>query len=1504
MNFKAPLLFLLLVASAAVGRGVDNVRKPIFTADSTAIYDYKIDPIIATYIADDSTQAQRDKAAQLDQKVREENLTIMSLNQLTYVTLPVGIQKQIGPLEYTIIISSIESTPAGSFLEAYFMFEIPSTGDKIAFRGSKIPYSDNSGFSGRGRLELIGDYHIVINSSTLLTLVGKGNSFVEFDCDGFAGMGLEANIEFSRDLIVPEDARGEVIPAPARVTTNFVTQIQNWNDILIQINLPTFQVNGLKDVSFTVQNAALDWSDLMNPAGMVFPDGYVSPFLAAGQPSLWQGIYIQHLDVKLPKAFSKSDTMRVAIGVQNMLLDEQGFTGKVFAQDVLSRGNMSGWAFTIGTVSLDVVVNQVRSFEIGGKLTVPQLKTADKTKPASFDYLAHVGADGNFLFAISVPKEGLAMEAFAADVKLFEGSAFTVVERNDKFYPTALLNGELTIKGPKANFNNISFQGLRISTEEPKFDIQYVGFGNSGNQKVSKFPVVIKGISVRKNNDKFGLAVDLVVNIGGSPEEGGFGGGGEVIVWAKQESVEVKDAEGVVMGTDKEWKLDRVEIGGITVSVSKPNAFELSGSIQFFDGDQVYGDGFKGAISGSIGKVGGLSVKALFGTTGEFRYWYADAMVKLPTRVPIIPPVVFANSFGGGFYYKMKQTDQRPASTVALAGENPSVYYIPDKNSMGIKAVMQIEAANKAAMNGMVALELMMNRHGGINSITLSGNANFMSFAELLESELKDVAGGMAGGRLSEKLAKFAGGQVRGAMLLKFDNVNDVFHGNIEVFIHVAGGIVKGVGANSRAGWAVIHFEKNDWYIHIGTPTDPIGLEVAKVFQAKSYFMLGKNLPGSPPPPPQVTEILGPVDLDYMRDMNALQSGAGFAFGLHFLMDTGDLTFLMFYGRFAAGTGVDFMLKNYGTDYHCQGSSEPFGINGWYANGQAYAFVMGKIGIKVKLKFYKGNFDIISIGAAAVLQAKGPNPFWMKGIVGGNYSILGGMIKGKCRFEMEIGKKCIPVGEQNVLADQQMIAEISPAEGTQKVDVFTNPQVAFNIPVGQEFHITDADNRNHVYRARLDKFELFESGKKLDGSVQWNEDKTVAVFDGLEILPGESNIQVKVKLLFEERKNGSWTAVFFQGVPVDEVRAITFQTDKAPDYIPKHNVLASYPVEGQLNFLPREYSRGVIQLRDGQSYLFADNLLWTQKIRMTNVSNGAYVESALQYQPSEKKVVFDLPLGFVNSVIYDFEVLNVPKHIQALDANVKNIESQIDAQNEDVAILTTKDIAEDISRLEAKTLYKLRFRTSRYNTFSEKVSSITFGQTLREQVGMNVFRLLADMSGGEKFDDFEAGYDPHVSLVKTVANLIGNNWYDNIAYPMVYDGYPLRGNLYFTQRVPEELGVPPVKAIEIQVGLFASTRLAQDQISVSVSSMSNYRMRYEVGVVACQDFRNLQSRVANLLSTNPSLANERFSRLFASRSPWIRYGAYNVSLNYTVPGFNTTSSTVNVQLFNRMPDND
>lgn len=669
--------------------------------------------------------------------------------------------------------------------------------------------------------------------------------------------------------------------------------------------------------------------------------------------------------------------------------------------------------------------------------------------------------------------------------------------------------------------------------------------------------------------------------------------------------------------------------------------------------------------------------------------------------------------------------------------------------------------------------------------------------------------------------------------------------------------------------------------------------------------MLGKNLPGSPPPPSQVSEILGDIDLDYMRDLNALESGMGIALGLHFLVDTGDLRFLMFYGRFSAGTGLDFMLKDYGNEYHCAGSSGAMGINGWYANGQAYAFVMGKIGVKVDLRFYKGSYDILSIGAAAVLQAKGPNPFWMKGTVGGYYKILGGLVKGKCRFEVTVGKECKPVAEQNLLEEVNLIADITPRNGSSDVSVFTAPQLVFNIPVGEVFEITDMEGRTHHFRAVLDDFTVSEGTRPVQGRLNWNAERDVVIFDSPDLLPGQKKIHAKARLTFEEKINGRWTKVKFAGSIVTERAETSFETGKAPDFIPESNVAYSYPLPNQLNFLPQEHNRGFIQLIEGQPYLFKSTDAWTQKIRMTNVSTGSYLETGLTYNARTRQVAFAIPAGFENSATYKLQVINIPRQKSELDANVRAVEThlKLDA-SAGTATLNTRSAEGDANILELRAIYESPFRTSRYNTFPEKMRSVTFTPVIRLSPEVNVFQLTSYLKGDEFFEGTELNGAPALPpLIRLEALLQGNRWYDDYVYPLVYEGYPLLGWMTISRPKPELLGIPPVRDLYFQ-NIQAEKSGARGFNTLYSSAFTNELLVYNLGQSVASDFRDLQRHVVNHLVDHPSTITQRLEALALQPQPSIRYGRYRIRLSYVIPGLEKTTSTYETEFFNRIPDND
>lgn len=1447
----------------------------------------------------DTVLDKRTHAHALLQKVLAGQRFLESLDALAEIELPVGVVKSGGALDYSILIDRIAITREGAIMDVYVSLALPQTGTRIAFYG-QVPLSAEGGVAGIARVFLLGDHAIRFNSSSMVTLKGDRRSYVEFDCSGFLGVNLDAEIQFSTDLIVPEDENGNA--KDERLRVSFSTYTQTLHDILVQVSLPPFQVTGLPGFGFHITKAYLDWSDLSNPPAIGFPEGYTSPLIEAGLSNLWQGFYLEEAEVRMPTAFADRESEdRISIGVKRLILDPQGITGSLYATNVLPDGNMNGWQYSVDMLALSLMANTITGLSFEGKLSIPVVK-GKKGEPTQFQYTAHLGAEHEYIFSVAIEDE-LKLDLWAADVSLMEGSKVVVSAEKNHFYPSAHLNGELTInfigKGPKARFNSIRFENMVIDSEAPYFVPGTFGFGREGeSSSIARYPVVFDNISLKSDENRVGLAFDIIVNISGKPEEESFAGKGALVVWGQQEDEPIRNSDGKIIGIDRyTWKFDKIELTSIKLNIKKPEVIELTGEVRFFDEDPTYGEGFKGSLKGKIQTVS-VQAEALFGKTETFRYWYADALVELDNGIPIVPGVLSAFGFGGGYYSKMSQSS-KPVSTTL--GRSPSgITYVPDENAVGIRAIVLIGTPRPEAMDGDVALEVSINRHGGINSVTFTGNANFMSAASLGSDQIKQLAAAAVAGNLTEKLSRLTRGQVYGSVRLHFDHVNDVFHGNLEIYVNVAGGLVRGVSNGNKAGWAVLHFEKNDWYIHIGTPDQPLGLEVARIFKAKSYFMLGKNLPGSPPPPQQVSEILGDVDLDYMRDLNALESGMGIAFGLHFLVDTGDLRFLMFYGRFSAGTGLDFMLKDYDNDYHCAGSSGPMGINGWYANGQAYAFVMGKIGIKVNLRFYKGTYDILSIGAAAILQAKGPNPFWMKGTVGGYYKILGGLVKGKCRFEVTIGKECKPVQEQNLLEEVNIIADITPRNGSSDVSVFNTPQLTFNIPVGEVFEIRDMERKTHAFRTVLDELVVTEGARSLMGTLSWNAERDVVVFDSPDLLPGQKKIRARAKLTFEEKINGQWTKVKFGGKVVMETAETTFETGKAPDFIPESNVAYSYPLPNQNNFLPEEYDRGVIQLIEGQPYLFKPDKDWSQRVRMTDVSSGAYLETALQYNTRSRQITFALPAGFRNAALYAFQIINMPKEQHDLDENVKSVERdlQID-EAAGTATLTTRSVQGEMNILKAKAIYQSQFRTSKYDTFLEKMQSIAFTPVIRISPEINVFRLTSYLKGDEFFEATELeGTSASPPLIQLEAILEGNRWYADYVYPLVYEGYPLFGWMTVTRPEPEVLGIPPVRDL-----YFENINASTHDLRAS-SPFTNEFLVYNLGQSVASDFREMQRYAVNYLVDHPAAATPRLQALVLKPQPSIRYGSYRLKLSYVIPGINQITSSFETEFFNRIPDNN
>lgn len=1543
---KRVLLFILTLnlvsAHANVFRDSLNVKAAL---DSTltshevvveAVPDFLEEGLLTEAYQNDSILQKIAFARSIIAQVRKTQNFIKSIDASTKFELPVGVSKSIGGINYDVVIYAVRLKPLYAELDVVMQVEIPQNGKELTFMAKGIKLSNQGGIVGDATLYLLGDNSINFSGDKIqLVLKGgrieegkklsdnkyyAGGTYATIDCDGFKEISLDADVVFSRDLLLPENLNGTIQPE-GRVSTSFKSIITNWNDLLVQISLPNFQVKGLTGFGFTVDQAVFDFSDLRNSPSVVFPKGYTSGQMLPDNQNLWRGFYVRQLSIRLPQQFKNKDNARTSLNAFNMIIDNQGVSGLFEGKNLIpvSKGDMSGWAFSLDSLGIELQANQLVQAGFNGGITIPI-----SSEQKSFDYKAIISSDDNYVFNV-LAKDNMSFPMFqAAKVDIYRGSSLEVRVLNGAFLPKANLHGRMNVKaklsegGQGLELADIRFENLRIQSVSPYIQVGTFSFGSEAlQQKMAGFPVSISEIGLRNINAKeVGLDFRLKLNLVGE-SNGAF----------------AADAGLTIVGNmstetgSQNWRFKNIDVRDISVDING-GAFKFKGRLVFYRNDIAYGDGFNGIVDADFASMVKVKASAIFGNVKGMRYWYADAMADFKPGIPIFPGVAISG-FGGGAYFKMKMDN---AGGSELGRTASGIVYVPSESSgLGLKASVAISSSPTAeAFNADATFEISFFAGGGVRYMAFMGNAfiatsaldnvlgkiqastgKMLSTLKKSQTSVSFANGLLSAGQVDNSMAQEIHGPVgpsagkKGAIsarvFISYDFENSVLHGNFNVGIDVASIITGG-------GEAVLHFAPSEWYVYIGTPNNRfnLGFGIGSIkARADAYFMVGTKILGSPPPPEAVSRILGGRDFNYMKDLNEIGTGGGFAFGSSFSFSTGNLNFLIFYARFEAGIGFDIMLKNYG-DVRCEGSSDRIGVNGWYANGQVYAYFEGAVGIHVDLFLVSGDFEILSIGAAAILQAQFPNPFWMQGTVGGRFSILGGLVSGSCSFQVTLGNKCKLVQQQqNVLSGVRVISQMTPAQGEKEVNVFNAPQAVFNMPVNKTFNVSDKQVGKTVqrtFRIKLDQFKFTSDGKEIVGAMQWNEAQDVIAFNSVDVLPPKKEIKGVVEVSFEEQKNGGWEQATFQGKRVTEKLEITFTTGTAPDYIPHTNIEYTYPVIGQLNYYKDETREGYIKLKQGQPYLFEPGAEWNQVGRFT-AATGRKSEFGFAYNAG--LVTFSTPSDLQTNQLYSFELLNVPKQAAgAIDRNVKEEKNKLTVGNESTDTeIKTKKAEGSLTELEEKAIFTANIRSSKYATLAQKISSHNLSTTFRVlRILWRVHSLKTSFSSDEPFDKIELygnNFTQNKPLVTFVADLTDNRYYNQELYPLIYEGYPLDGNITISNRIPSELGVPPVRALRI-IQSPDNFEMNQSDPQNSFTQVDQYYW-YDLPYYMSYDFAEIQNKVANRYLSQTT-TYPRMEKILWSQFPIMLKGAYKVNVQYTLPAKQSINSFKQIVLDNPIGD--
>lgn len=1395
--------------------------------------------------------------------------------------LPIGIKKNAGNTPFALAITNVRLGNGFGELTLLMKMRIPQSGSakdkELLFGATDIKITNTGDLIGDVKLSLLNDIPLslgglgnVIFKGNLNDSTGRAesNTYVSLDCNGnFIELSLDADIVLNTNTFLLASDKSKP------VKSNFRAVIYDWNDLIAEVSLPPFEVKGADGFVFSSSKATLDLSDLKNPIPFMPDPEYFRNYFTLPDRNLWRGLYVEHFTLTFPEQFkNKQSEKRISLEATHLLIDENGITGSIMGENVLSldAGDASGWGFSVENFRLSLLANNIKGFGFGGQINIP---VSEKSQALNYDAFI---SNNDYFFKVGMERS-LSFDMFGQAEMRIDSSSYLLMQVRDKrFRPKLVLNGSMSIDRDGLKMEQVIFRKLAFATESPFFSVESVQYG--GEVKMNNFPVTISDIRFRSENDQALLGLDIKVNL--MKEKIAVGGRLELASLYK----------------DGLWKYRGLNISALKLEKTQLAGFSLDGEIRMEKDHPIYGNYFGGDLKATFGALSPnlkVGVTSVFGSKG-YRYWYVEGRAEFKgIGVPIGP--LSLHGFTGGAYYRMSPT----------GGSGLQAYAPDDRVSLGLKAGVAYSTGSKFALNGDALFEMNFLSSGGIKNIRFYGSAQFMSSLEMpgklnflsdlykkSQSKVDDISnslcdklpGNMSGSDIAKQLLPDLklSGSVNAYMSMDYDFPTKTFDADFKVMVHVPGGILRGAGNNNEAGWAKLHCSPKSWYVHVGTPTNPIGLELGLgplSLTTQSYFMLGDQLE-NPTVPKEALDILGitPQEADYMKYPEVMNGGRGVAFGSRFGFDTGDLTFLILYARFQAGAGFDIMLRDM-SNYACEGSNGPIGMDGWYANGQCYAYLQGELGVKIKLFFIKKKITIIKGSTAALLQARLPNPTWVGGHLAVRLNVLGGLIKANMKMKMSFGHNCklVAINGDSSPLDMPLIADLSPYDRDTDVDVFTAPQVTFNMPLDEPFDIEDDRGNIKSYRVKLADFYITDGrNQKVEGVVKMNGANDAATFEPKEILPPHNDMKVFVAVNFEEYKAGNWSVVSQNGNIARESKEATFGTGTAPNSIPLTNIEYCYPVLGQKNLFKSETATGYIQLRRGQSYLFPENFSYTASFK---AKNGTIVSSEFGYNSADSRINYSLP-NLENKEGYELVLAAAAKgQNQHTIETRKETNTLTDDDGESFSVDYMQQAAQKITKDGMMEVLKYNFHTSQYNTLEQKLSALQLEPSSR-YVNTDVRSLLLlSKNSYETFDEVELvgnRYTAGTPLVSVEAVMDDDYYVKDIA-PLVYNWYPV-GGISITGRDVNGYGVPPAKAFPLYDGYLSYISGKAFNGFMSRMLPFVYELPYYYGL----DYYELRTKAVN--SFDKGMDMGPLLPLINSSFPYIRQGNYKTNFRYNLPG--------------------
>ena len=383
------------------------------------------------------------------------------------------------------------------------------------------------------------------------------------------------------------------------------------------------------------------------------------------------------------------------------------------------------------------------------------------------------------------------------------------------------------------------------------------------------------------------------------------------------------------------------------------------------------------------------------------------------------------------------------------------------------------------------------------------------------------------------------------------------------------------------------------------------------------------------------------------------------------------------------------------------------------------------------------------------------------------------------------------------------------AEFLRSNTVFASPIIYFNLKEGQK--LEDGSGMYRYYPV-LDSIIITSNTRKIPLEWKWDEDKDTLSVNILEKLDVNTNCKVTVISHWKWARYSSYQDYKKDRQIVYERKEFSFFTGETkPDTLDAYNISSSYPENRQYFFLKNESNKGFIYFKLNEDDNFPANT--SNKYYARFFDGSTSIDKELQYDKSLKRLSFDIPQELANEKIYRLSIIGK-------------------------------------SSSNEKEMYKIHFRTSKYNNAVEKLNAIAISGVSQRYISPPIRELILSLSSEEGFDISEikaSNYDHSSFLNDGFLQFdldTANEWIRKLKM-QYYDHYNIN-NLNIKWREKSSFGgFPPTKNIVLKSN--PEVLLTDEEISSfkSINKTSSSQIIIKTDYIGWKDFDDIRQIIAN-----------------------------------------------------------